>query len=125
MVTPHKMVAPDQSRNAPPVRLGLGLASGVGSAGQHVIDKSHVVSDKYGVFDGYTFTNERVAGNLTILANLYAFLDFYESAYSAVVSDLAAIQIDEIIDFHVRAQLDVRSNSLQNVFWCHLFSHWS
>ena len=59
-------------------------------------------------FDGYPFTNERVAADLTIIPDLGAFLNFNKCAYPSLIADFAPVKIDESINPHVSTELHVR-----------------
>jgi hypothetical protein len=63
------------------------------------------------VLDGYTFTNECMAGNFYLFANLCPLLNFDKGTNLASISDLTAIQIDKSVDLHVFSQLDVWSDT--------------
>ena len=62
--------------------------------------------------DRHAFTNEGVAADLAVIADLGAFLNFNEGPDPRFVSNLAAIKVDEGVDSHVPTELHVRRNSL-------------
>src|SRR5580658_7667956 len=59
--------------------VGFGLQTSTGGSGTWVgiIDEHHAMADKNVVFDGYTFTDEGVAGDLAAFSNRSLLLDLY------------------------------------------------
>src|SRR5262249_38270825 len=72
--------------------VGFRLQAAAGSrAGIDVVDESYAVADEDIVFNFDPFANEGVAGNLATIADAGVFLNFDESAYLCLVSDLASV----------------------------------
>src|SRR5438874_13737582 len=59
----------DKSDFATPIILGLQLAIAVGCARMAIVDEGDAMPDKDIVFQGHTFTNKSVTGNLTTRAD--------------------------------------------------------
>src|SRR5262249_20678397 len=95
-----------QRRDAAPVSLCLTPAVH-GRAGILVVDERHVVADEHVVFDRHAFANEGVARDLDAATDLGTLLDLDERSDRRFVADLALVQVDEIIDPDVVAELDV------------------
>jgi hypothetical protein len=70
------------------------------------------MTDKHVVFNSYSFANERVTRDLTIVSDPGSFLDFDKGTDFGVVSDFAAIEIYKIINFHISPELHIRRYSL-------------
>src|SRR5690349_11196592 len=79
-----------------PIGIGLQVATGIGRTRIGVIDKGNIVSDEYVVFNGDSFTNEGMTGNLAAPSHAGVLLDFYKRADLGLVPHFAAIQIDEL-----------------------------
>ena len=65
------------------------------------------------VFDYYAFTDERVTGDLHVSADAGIFLDFDKGPDTAVVSNRAAVEVDECVIGHVAAKLYVRGDTTE------------
>ena len=106
MVTPHRIVAllPMEAPRLTSVGTHAQSASVCSCAGRGggprvlVVDEHHAVADEDLVLDGHAFADEGVAGDLDPAADAGAFLDFDEGADLALVTDLAAIEVDEGVE---------------------------
>src|SRR6185295_6019700 len=78
-----------------------------------IVDERDAVSHEHVVLDVDAFAHERVARDLHAAADADALLDLDEGADLGLVSDLAAIQVHEVENAHIPAQLDVCSNRLK------------
>ena len=56
------------------------------------------------IFDGYAFADERVAGNLTIPADFGPFLNFYKVTDFGVITNGAAVKVDEVVNLDAFAE---------------------
>ena len=83
-----------------PVILGLQGTGCVGCPGIFVIDEHDTVSDEDIVFDGNTFADKGVARDFAIFADCRAFLDFNEGTDFSVVTDTAALEVDEVVNLY-------------------------
>ena len=63
------------------------------------------------VFDRDAFADEGVAGDLAAAADAGVLLDLDKGADLRLVTDLAAVQIEEVAEPDVASQLDVRRNA--------------
>src|SRR5271154_591136 len=88
-----------------PVLLGLQLAVRSGGAGIGIVDKGNIMADEHFVFYHHTFTDKRVARNLTVFADLGVFLNLDESSYFGAVANLAAIQVDKFRKAHIFSEV--------------------
>ena len=79
--------------------------------GYDIVDERHAVTDEDVVFDGDAFANKGMAGNLAIAADGGILLDLDECANLGVIADLAAVQVDELGELDVLAQLYVRCDT--------------
>src|SRR5262249_46211215 len=104
--------APDEGRNTRPVRFGL-RSSVRRRARVLVVDERHIVSDEHVVLDRDALADERVARDLDVPPDPSAFLDLDERPDLRVVPDLAAIQVHEVENLDVLAELDVAKASLR------------
>jgi hypothetical protein len=79
----------------------------IGSARDQIVDKGYSVTDEDFVFDRYAFADKRVRRDLAAPAYPRVFLNFDERANLRAVADLAAVEIDEVMNDHVAPKLDV------------------
>src|SRR5687768_6281637 len=96
--------APDDGAFERPVRLPLRRAVGVGRARAAVVDELDAVADEDLVLDRHALADEGVAGDFAARADARALLDFDERADPRLVADLAAVEVDEVVDRHVAAE---------------------
>ena len=66
-----------------------------------VVDEGDVVAYEDAVLDRHTLADERVAGDLAVLADNRVLLDLHESAYLAVVPDCASVKVEELRKLYV------------------------
>ena len=92
---------PDSSWLDFPVCFRLQRAARRGRARVLVIDEINAVADEDFVFDRDAFTDESVARYFAVAAYPDTFLNLDEGADLCAVADLAAIQVDEVINRHV------------------------
>src|SRR5206468_191330 len=97
-----------------PIGLCLQLLICSGCAWESIIDKRHIVTDQDIILDSDTLADKGVALYFTILANPSSLLDLNECANLRIISDFAAIEIDEIVDFYTFTKLDIRGNVLRH-----------
>ena len=95
-----------------PVLLGLQLTVRGDGARVGIVDECHAVTDEDVVFDGHPFADERMAGNLAVVADLRILLDLDERADFRVVTHFTAVQVDEFRQPDTRTQLHVGSDTL-------------
>jgi hypothetical protein len=62
-------------------------------------------------FDGYAFTDEGMAADFTMVADLGTLLNLYEGSNSGLIANFASIQIYKGVNSHVRAQPHIRRNA--------------
>src|SRR3989441_7351361 len=91
---------------------GLEPAFRSGGAGIRVVNEDYAVAQENIVFNGHPFTDEGMAGNFAIPADLGAFLNLDKSAYLGVVANFATIEIDEFRELYVFSQLHIGSDAL-------------
>jgi hypothetical protein len=84
-----------------PVRFGLQVTFASGCPRVKVVDERYAVADKDVVFDLYALTDKGMAGDLAAAAYARIFLNLNEGTDFRLVSDLAAIQIDELRELHI------------------------
>ena len=87
------------------------LSVGIGRPGVGVVNERHTMPDKNVVFNYYTLTDEGVAGDLAPLANRGVFLNFHKRTDLCLVTNFAAIKIDELRKLNALPQLDIRCNA--------------
>jgi len=90
-----------------PVGFSLQTAAADRGPGIFVVYESDVVADENVVLDRHAFADKSVTGNFAVFADKSVLLDLHERADLGVVADRAAVQIYEIKNFHVLAELDV------------------
>ena len=78
--------------------------------------ESDVVADEHVVFNCYALAYKCMTTNLAVVANPGPFLYLNEGANLGVVSNLAAIEVDEVVDFDIFPQLDIRGNDIDAFF---------
>ena len=66
------------------------------------------MADEDFVFDSYALTYKRVARNLAVSPHSSALLNLDKRSNPRAVTDLAAIEIYEVVNTNVAAELDVR-----------------
>lgn len=93
-----------------PIDWSLRLAGLRRGAGIEVIDEHYPVTDENFVLDRDTFTKERVTRDFATGTDRHPSLDFDKSSDTCVVTDLAAIEINEAMQHHVLPQPYVRRN---------------
>ena len=74
------------------------------------------MADKDVVFNGDAFTDKGVTGNLAAPADAGILLNLNERSNLRFIADLASVEVDELGQFHIAAQLYVWSNT-------HVFVH--
>jgi hypothetical protein len=67
------------------------------------------------VLDSYTFTNERVAGDLAVGPYKSVFLDLYEGSHLGIIPDGAPVEIYKVEDFHSLPNPDIGSDTLGRI----------
>src|SRR5215471_8935086 len=97
----------DKGRNRTPVGIRLQLPSGIGSPWDSVVNEGDSMTDKNLVFDGYGFANKRVRRDLAEAPDAGVLLNFDEGADLRAVADLAAVEIDEVMNDYLAPQLNV------------------
>src|SRR5207247_5811005 len=75
-----------------------------------VVNEIDAVADEDFVFDRDASTDKAVARQFAVAADAGAFLDFDERADLCPVTDFAAVEVDEVVDDYVPAELNVRSD---------------
>jgi hypothetical protein len=60
--------------------------------------------------DGNAFADKGVATDFAVIADLNPVLDFYERPYPRLVSDLAAVKVNERVDAYVSTKFHVRGD---------------
>jgi len=81
------------------------MARRIGSTRISIINERHPMPDENPGFDCHPFTNERMAADLAVSADLGAFLDFDERSDSGLVSNLATIKINKAVNADVLPEL--------------------
>lgn len=66
------------------------------------------------IFYCHPLADKGMALDLTVFANLGSFLDFNECTYLALVTNLAPIQVYEVIDYDPFTKFYVRCNFFHN-----------
>jgi hypothetical protein len=62
-------------------------------------------------FDGYAFTDEGMAADFTMVADLGTLLNLYEGSNSRLIANFASVQIYEGVNAHVSAELHIVRHS--------------
>ena len=91
-----------------PIQVSLKCAAFSCSARIFIVDENDAVADKNLVLDRDAFTDKAMRGNFAVTAYACTSLNLDERADARAVADLAAIEINEVMDFDVAAELDVR-----------------
>src|SRR5437763_4147498 len=73
-----------------------------------IVDESYVMADEDFVFDSYAFANKCVARNFAVSSHAGALLNFDERSNPRAVTNLAAIEIYEVVNTNIAAELNVR-----------------
>src|SRR5438876_9104588 len=102
---------PHQRRLDFPVLLGLQRTVRSCGARVGVVDEGDAVADEDVVLDGHAFANERVAGDLAVLADVRVLLNFDKGTDLGVVAYFAAIEVDEPRQLDAFAQLHIGRNA--------------
>jgi hypothetical protein len=76
------------------------------------------MTDEHVVFDRDAFTNKTMAGDLAVLPDCCVLLDFDKGSDFRVLSDLAAIKVDEFGKLNSLSQFHVWSNRAEFVHRC-------
>ena len=79
-----------------PVFFGLQVSVGIRRAWIRIVGECHAVADEYIVFNYHTFANKGVARNFAPLADTGILLDFDKRPYLCLISDFAAVKVDEL-----------------------------
>jgi hypothetical protein len=103
---------PNQSFDTLPVGIHLQATVGVRSPGKKIIRKGYAMADEDFILDRHSLANEGVAGNFAAPADLGPFLNFDKSPDLCLVTDFAAIEIDETEYSDVLPQPDCWSDLL-------------
>src|SRR5690606_23385353 len=90
-----------------PVSIRLLRSVFIGSTGEPIVDKRHVVADEYVIGDVNALTNKCVAGYFAVLTDGGAFLYLYESAHFTAIIYTASVGIHEVEYPYVFAHLYV------------------
>jgi homogentisate 1,2-dioxygenase len=69
------------------------------------------VSDKDVVLDGYAFADKGMTGDLAAFADISVLLYLDKGSNLRLVSDLTAVEVNELGKAHVPSQLDVWSDA--------------
>ena len=88
--------------------------SSVVARGIAVVDEGHVVPDENIVFDGHAFADEGVAGNLAPRADSGVLLNLNKRSDLGFIPNLAPIEVDELGQLDVLAELDVGRDALKS-----------
>ena len=70
------------------------------------------MSDEDAFLDRYALTNECVAGNLAVVPHFRVFLNLHESADLRFVADFTTVQVDELRQLDILAELYVGRDAL-------------
>src|SRR5881296_260022 len=108
---PDRRAFPHQRCLDLPIHLGLEFPRRSRRPRIGVVDEDDAVADEDVVLDCHAFTDEGVARNLALPADLRIFLDLDERPDLCSVADLAAVEIDEL------PQLDVGRHVEGFVHW--------
>jgi hypothetical protein len=71
------------------------------------------MTDEDVVLDHDPFANEGVTGNLATFSDGRVFLDLDERTNLGFVADLASVQVDELRQPHISAQLNIVGNTVE------------
>ena len=82
---------------------------------KRVVDERDIVSDKDLVFDRHAFTNEGMARYFAPTADFGILLNLDKGPNFCIVTDLAAIEVDEFRELHVLPNLT--SGAMQRYTW--------
>src|SRR5437870_597152 len=114
---PDRRAFPHQRCLDLPIHLGLEFPRRSCRPRIGVVDEDDAVADEDVVLDCHAFTDEGVARNLALPADLRIFLDLDERPDLCSVADLAAVEIDELRELDVLPQLDVGRHVEGFVHW--------
>ena len=103
---------PDDGRDAFPIGIRLLRAVRVRCPRKAIVDKGHIMSDEYLIFDRDSFANERMARDFATTAHASTFLNFDERPNLGVIANFATVEIRECEDLDPLAKLHVRRNAL-------------
>src|SRR5207247_2307429 len=93
--------------NDGPIIGSLRCAVRIGGPGILVVCKHHAMADENVIFDRHAFAKERVARYLAAFTYPHAFLNLDKCADPRVVTDLAAVRVDERVNLHIAAEFYV------------------
>src|SRR5258708_31830858 len=82
------------------------------------------MADEHVVLNLYSFTHKRMARNFAAFSHTRILLDFNESAYLGFIADFAAVQIDELGEPDVLAELYTRRDADEFVHNCTNSPRW-
>lgn len=113
-------------RNNLPICFGLQSAVG-GRSRVKIVGEHDSVPNENIIFDRYTFTDERVRGNLAAAPDEGVFLNLDECSDFCVVAKRAAVEIDQIglEDLDSATQNNVGRNWHEDDYIRHLREQWS
>src|SRR5881296_267994 len=114
---PDRRAFPHQRCLDLPIHLGLEFPRRSRRPRIGVVDEDDAVADEDVVLDCHAFTDEGVARNLALPADLRIFLDLDERPDLCSVADLAAVEVDELRELDVLPQLDVGRHVEGFVHW--------
>src|SRR5262249_8252137 len=100
----------DQGRRHFPIFFGLQAAARGGGARVDVVDERYPMSYEDVLLDSDAFADKSVAGDLAVAPDPGVLLDLDKRADLGVITNLTAVQVDELREFDVLAQLDVGSD---------------
>ena len=70
------------------------------------------MSNKHPVFYSHAFTDERMARDFAVRSDLCSLLDLDERSNFCTASNLAAVQVDEVVNLYIFAQLYIAGYTL-------------
>jgi hypothetical protein len=95
-------------RNYLPIKPSLQCAAFGCRARIFVVDENDAMADENLIVDRDAFTDKAMRGNFAVAADARTFLDLDKRADARAVADLTAIEINEVMDFDVAPEFDVR-----------------
>jgi hypothetical protein len=94
-----------------PVCLGLWCSIVCSGAWEGIVYEGNTVPYKDFVLDHYPFTDERMTGDLAVVADSRTFLDFDERTNARTISDLTSVKVDEIGQANPGAKFYIGTNA--------------
>src|SRR5208282_4565544 len=106
-----------------PIGFGLQTSASGRGARVRIVNEHHAVANENVVFDGHTFADEGVAGDLAAFTNRSVLLNLYKRANLGFIADFAAVEVDELGKFDISTEFHTRRNAKEFIHKSCLTNH--